>query len=169
MDRPLLRRFPYTSVVLPLAFMVLVAAIVWDVSDFAVPGIESVGIRRSEINAIVIAFLLVIPAFFIDRAVTRQRAYEAQLVDERLRVLRVTMRTVQDIVNNFLNGLQLLRIEAEGCVPSETLTVFDKSIQDTAAQLTALGNMDVFSEKPMASGPGLDVNPSSASPLTRKA
>jgi hypothetical protein len=157
MDRPVLRRFPYTSIVLPLALTVLVAAIVWDLSQFDLPGVESVGIHSSEIDAIVIVLLLVIPAFFIDRAVTRQRAYEAQLMDERLRVLHVTMRTVQDIVNNFLNGLQLLRVEAEACVPSETLTLFDESITDTGARLVALGNMEVFAEKPMAIGLGLDV------------
>ena len=162
MNRPLLRRFPYTSIVRPLAFMMLVAAMVSDLSEFDLPGVETVGIRRSEIDAIVIAFLLVIPAFFIDRAVTRQRTYESQLMDERLRVLQVTMRTVQDIVNNFLNGVQLLRIEAEACFPPEMLTRFDTSIQDTAAQLTALGNIAVFAEKPTAIGSGLDVSASSS-------
>jgi hypothetical protein len=53
---------------------------------------------------------------------------------------------------------QLLRLEAEGHVADETLTLFDKAIQNTASQLTALGNMAVFAEKPMESGPGLDVS-----------
>jgi len=44
------------------------------------------------------------------------------------------MRTVQDIVNNNLNQLQLLRMEADGHVPDETLRLFDESIQDTATQ-----------------------------------
>jgi hypothetical protein len=68
------------------------------------------------------------------------------------------MRTVQDIVNNNLNQLQVLRLEADGRVPDETLTLFGETIQDTAAQLTALANMEVFAEKPMVSGPGLDVS-----------
>jgi hypothetical protein len=61
--------------------------------------------------------------------------------------------------NNNLNQLQLLRLEAEGHVQDETLTLFDETIRDTAAQLTALGNMEVVVEKPMASGLGLDVSP----------
>jgi hypothetical protein len=138
--------------------MVMVIALVWDISGFDLPGVDILGIHRREIDDIVMAFLLVIPAFFVDRAVARQRTHEAQLLDEQLRVLRVTMRTVQDIVNNHLNGLQLLRVQSEGCVPVETLTFFDTSIQDTAARLTAIGNMEVFAEKPMASGPGLDVS-----------
>ena len=69
----------------------------------------------------------------------------------------MTMRTVQDIVNNGLNQLQLLRIEAEGVVPDDTLTLFDQTIRDTTAQLTALGNMDAYAEKFMASESWLDV------------
>ena len=71
------------------------------------------------------------------------------------------MRTVQDIVNTNLNQLQLLRIDAEGRVPDETLRHFDETIRDTAAQLEALGNVEVFAETPMASGPGLDVRTAS--------
>jgi hypothetical protein len=47
-----------------------------------------------------VPLLLVIPAFFVDRVIARQKKAE------QLRVLRVTMLTVQDIVNNNLNRLQ---------------------------------------------------------------
>jgi hypothetical protein len=76
MNRPLLRRFPYTSVALPLAFVMLVVASVWDISKFDLRGVASIGIHPAEIDAVVIGFLLVIPAFFIDRAVTRQRMHD---------------------------------------------------------------------------------------------
>jgi signal transduction protein with GAF and PtsI domain len=82
--------------------------------------------------------------------------HEAQLQAERLRVVRVTMRTVQDIVNNCLNQLQLLRMHAEGHVPEETLTLFDEAIHTAASQLKALGDIEVFTEKQMAIGIGLD-------------
>jgi hypothetical protein len=153
----LLRRFPYTSVAFALALVVLALGVVWHINVFSVPGASIVGLEETEIGEIGIAFLLVVPAFFVDRVVSRQRRHEAQLQAEQLRVLRVTMRTVQDIVNNSLNQLQLLRIEAEGIVPDDTLTLFDQTIMDTTAQLTALGNMDAFAEKSMASGSSLDV------------
>jgi len=82
---------------------------------------------------------------------------EAQLQAERLRVVQVTMRTVQDIVNNCLNQLQLLRFAAENLVSDETVMFFDEAIQDASEKLRALGNMTVFAEKPMAVGTGLDV------------
>jgi hypothetical protein len=153
----LFRQFPYTSVALALALMVVVAAMFGDINAFDLPGVDVLDIEPNETDAIVMAFLLVIPVLFAERAAARQRTHDAQLVGEQLRVLRVTMRTVQDIVNNNLNQLQLLRIEADGLVPDETLALFDNALRDTAAQLTALGNMKVFAEKPMASGPGLDV------------
>jgi PAS domain-containing protein len=94
--------------------------------------------------------------------ISERKSLEEQLLEahrqaDRLRVLQTTMRTVQDIVNNNLTQLQLLRLEAEGHVADATLTLFDKTIQDTAAQLTALANMEEFVEKPMEIGPGLDV------------
>jgi hypothetical protein len=153
----LLRRFRYTSVAFALAIVVLVLGVVWHINVFSVPGTGLIGLEETEVGEIGIAFLLVVPAFFVDRVVSRQRRHEAQLQAEQLRVLRVTMRTVQDIVNNSLNQLQLLRIEAEGIVPDDTLALFDQTIRDTTAQLTALGNMDAFAEKSMASGAWLDV------------
>jgi hypothetical protein len=157
MNRHPLRRFPYTFSALALAVIVVVVALIWDLSAFDLPGVDIIGIEANETDAIVITCLLVIPAFFIDRSVTRQRAHEAQLQAEQLRVLRVTMRTVQDIVNNNLNQLQLLRVQAEDRVPDETLTLFDETIQNTASRLTALANLDVFSEHPMTIGPSIYV------------
>ncbi len=152
-----LRRFPYTVVALAFALLVLVGASIWRINVFELPVVNIIGIEQSEIGEVLIALLLTIPAFFVDRAVASERAHEAHLQAEQLRVLRATMRTVQDIVNNNLNNLQLLRVDAEGHVPDETLQLFDEAIRDTAAQLTALGNLEVFVEKPMASGAGLDL------------
>src|SRR5712671_677037 len=78
--------------------------------------------------------------------------HEAQLQAERLRVVRLTMRTVQDIVNNCLNQLQLLRLDAEGHVPEESLSLFDNAISTAASQLQALGNLEEFSETRMEMG-----------------
>jgi hypothetical protein len=157
MPRHRLVRFRYTVVVAAIAVLISVAAIVWHINVFAFPGVGLIGIEESEAGEVAIAFLLIVPAFFIDRVVARERAHDVSFQAEQLRVVRVTMRTVQDIVNNNLNQLQLLRLEADGCVPIDTLALFDTTIQDTAAQLTALGNMKAFAEKPMASGSGLDL------------
>ena len=75
---------------------------------------------------------------------------------QRLRVFKATMRTVQDIVNNLLNGLQLVHLEAEGHVPAEVLEVVDRAIQEAAVKLKALGDLETVTEKDMAAGLGID-------------
>jgi hypothetical protein len=52
---------------------VLVAASFWHINVFEIPHLSIIGIEQSELGEILIAFLLVIPAFFVDRVVTRQR------------------------------------------------------------------------------------------------
>jgi hypothetical protein len=69
------------------------------------------------------------------------------------------MRTVQDIVNNGLNQLQLLRLDAEGHVAPESLALFDAAIRDTVDRLTALGDLQAYAEKQMVVGAGLDAPP----------
>jgi len=91
------------------------------------------------------------------------REHLAHLKAEQLRVVHVTMRTVQDIVNNCLNQLQLLRLDAEGHVSEESLALFDAAIQEISEKLKVLGDLEAFAEKQMEIGSFLDVaTPSSA-------
>jgi len=155
----LLRRFPNTSAAVMLVLVTFVIAAFWDLDVFDLPGVNIIGIEKSEFGQIMIAVLLMVPAFITDRVVTRQRAHEARILAEQRKVFEMTMRTVQDIVNHNLNELQLLRMDADGRVPDETLRHFDATIQNTAARLTALGNLKVFTAKPMAGGRGLHGDP----------
>lgn len=84
----------------------------------------------------------------------RQKERYIELQEQRLRVLRATMRTVQDIVNNFLNSLSLFRLEAEdrGALSESSLQMMDSLIQETSARLNALGELQGTPEKPLAGG-----------------
>jgi PAS domain S-box-containing protein len=75
---------------------------------------------------------------------------------QRLRVFRATMRTVQDIVNNLLNGLQLVHIEAEGQLPPEMQALIDQVIQEAAVKLKSLGDLETVEEKEMVMGQGIE-------------
>ncbi len=66
------------------------------------------------------------------------------------------MRTVQDIVNNLLNGLQLVHIEAEGQLPADMQALIDNVIQEAAVKLKSLGDLETVEEKEMAIGQGID-------------
>jgi PAS domain S-box-containing protein len=84
------------------------------------------------------------------------RFRDAQLQLTRLNVLRATMRTVQDIVSNALTSLQFMRIEAEPCISRQSLNLFDQIVEDTAAKLKALGDLQDVVQTEMAIGQGID-------------
>jgi PAS domain S-box-containing protein len=91
---------------------------------------------------------------------TRAEAELTRLNDEiqlqRLRVFKATMRTVQDIVNNLLNGFQLVQLEAGNQLPPEMLTLIDQMIDEASTKLKALGGLETVKEKEMAVGLGID-------------
>lgn len=78
--------------------------------------------------------------------------------EERLKVLRATMRTVDDIVNNFLNSLTLFRLEAEekNALSPESLALMDSIVLETSTKLKKLSELDSTPEKKMAIGTGID-------------
>ena len=99
----------------------------------------------------------------ISQDVTGRKRAEAELTrlnDEiqlqRLRVFKATMRTVQDIVNNLLNGFQLVRLEAGSQLPAEMLTLIDQMIEEASGKLKALGDLETVNEKEMAVGLGIE-------------
>ena len=109
----------------------------------------------------------VIGVIGISRDVTEERRLTAERTDllrrqaaeveaQRLHVLKATMRTVHDIVNNFLNGLQLVTLAAGDALPPAAAELLDTLTQDTAAKLKALGDLESVPEKQMAAGVGID-------------
>src|SRR5258705_8618847 len=102
-------------------------------------------------------------ALIMAQDITERKRAEAELKrlnDEihlqRLRVFKATMRTVQDIVNNLLNGLQLVQLEAESQPRAETQALVDQVIQEAAVKLKTLGNLETVKEKEMTIGLGID-------------
>jgi hypothetical protein len=119
------------------------------------------------VEAVLDATLLVtllVPAlyFFMFRPMvgqmTARRRAEAEINAERMRVFKATMRTVHDIFNNGLNCLQLVRHEADGRIPHESIEAFDQTVVDMTENLTALEALEVVVEKQMAIGAGIEYN-----------
>jgi hypothetical protein len=99
----------------------------------------------------------------IARDITSRKKADAELARlnaeiqlQRLRVFKATMRTVHDIVNNFLNTLQLVHLEAEGQLPTEMLSLVDRIVQEAAVKLKALGDLETVEEKEMSIGQGIE-------------
>ena len=90
------------------------------------------------------------------RAEAEHKHFNDEIQLQRLRVFKATMRTVQDIVNNLLNGLQLAHLEGEGQPPGEAQALVDQMIQEAAVKLKMLGDLEVVKEKEMITGLGID-------------
>ncbi|MBI4792548.1 MAG: hypothetical protein HY789_07475 [Deltaproteobacteria bacterium] len=73
-----------------------------------------------------------------------KRRMEVELREARVRTLQATMRTVQHIVNNFLNCLMLIRLEAEeeGTISKNSLEKLEANILEVSKQLIELGELD---------------------------
>ena len=98
--------------------------------------------------------LFVVLAVAVDqyRNAARNR-HERQLEQDRVRVVQSTMATVQDIVNNALNNLVFIQIEAEksAALSRETLQTFDHIITDTAEKLKDIRELEHVSERALGS------------------
>src|SRR4026209_140222 len=89
------------------------------------------------------------------KAETELKRLSDEIQLQRMRVFKATIRTVQDIVNNLLNSFQLVRVEGEGPLPPELLTLVDQMVQEAGVKLQTLGDLETVDEKEMAIGMGI--------------
>ena len=97
-----LRAFPITTLAALLAVLVLVVSRLsgQDIFESIVRVLDQV--EHYEIDEIIAPCLLILGGFLLDLIITRSRQARAvEISAQRLGVFKATMRTVQDIVNNF--------------------------------------------------------------------
>lgn len=81
-----------------------------------------------------------------------QSQRDAEIQNEKLKMLRSTMLTVQDITGNFLNSLQYFKLEIDQnkALSAESSDKLNELIEDTSKRLDRLGNLKEIREKKMA-------------------
>ncbi len=125
------------------------------------------GIEKYEVDDVVSGFMLILVGLIVDRFLSaRRKRHQAEVEAQKLKTLKATMRTVQDIVNNFLNNLMLFEIEAAAVMPDGSLEPLQELIQQTSQKLTALGDLESVREIPLAVGVGIDYAATSPSAQT---
>ena len=97
------------------------------------------------------AFVAILVIGFMYQREIARREVEKQRFD----AFRATMVTVQDILGNFLSSVQLVHMEYEGVLPPESLQLFEQLVNQAAAHLKALADLDRLETKPMAIGAGI--------------
>ena len=151
----LLRRFKTTVFAFIFSALFYFTS-VWTGADlFERAGALLKSLEIYEADELLIALLLVLCGLVIDMHLIKTRE-ERQLIiqKQRLRVLRATMNSVNDINNNFLNSLMLFRMEAEdkGALSYDSLALFDSLINDTSEKLKRLSRLEHTYEKDTGDG-----------------
>ena len=97
-----------------------------------------------------ICIFVLLAGFYVQGHVNSLLAIE----EEKLTTMKATMRTVQDIVGNAMNHLELVRIEAEeaGTLNQQSLDEIDKIIDDTSEKLGKLTTIERVRMKELSSG-----------------
>jgi hypothetical protein len=114
-------------------------------------------LQPQHIDELIAIIVLIFAGLTIDQLRAKRRAdLEAKMQAERLLVLKATMRTVQDIVNNFLQSMMLLEIEAGESVSPETTQLLERARRETFEKLKTLADLESTPEIEMAVGPGID-------------
>ncbi len=87
-----------------------------------------------------------------ERLIHLQSLREAEIQQEKLKILKATMRTVQDITGNFLNNLHFFKLEINrnNTLSPESMKKLDQVTQETTLRLNKLADLDEIREKKMA-------------------
>ncbi len=98
-----------------------------------------------EIDELILYGFIMISGISIDliRELNKIKCQE-KIQKQRLRTMHATLSTVQDIVGNSFNGLQLLKIKIDMGVAltNEDLQKFDQIIFETTDKIAKLRNLD---------------------------
>jgi hypothetical protein len=112
-------------------------------------------IEKFEFDDVLCGLVLIFVAMGIDRALLRRRQ-RSEIEARELKTLKATMRTVQHIVNNFLNNMVLFQIEADAVMPRGFCDPLGELIQQTAQELKTLGDLESIRESHLATGGGIE-------------
>jgi hypothetical protein len=112
------------------------------------------GIENREVDDILSGVALIMAGIALDGWYRRKR-HKAEVEAQKLRTLRATMRTVQDIVNNFLNNLMVFEMAASSEMPDGSRDRLEDLIQETSQKLKALGDLQSVQERVLAIGIGI--------------
>ena len=109
-------------------------------------------VKAHEVILLSLALILGV-AIDQTRNAVRYRS-QRRLDGARLQVIKTTMATVQDIVNNALNNLIFIHIEAEKsqALSQETLHTFENLISETAEKLRDIDKLEAISERSLGDG-----------------
>lgn len=130
----------------------------WGSPTSDVPGYQIFANRTLSVFAIWVTAILTLRQRDQDHQLHQQSLQilqsqrDAEIQNEKLKMLRSTMLTVQDITGNFLNSLQYFKLEIDQnkALSAESSDKLNELIEDISSRLNKLGNLKEIREKKMA-------------------
>ncbi len=153
------------AVVFSIFYMFMYSLVNIDIFRLLVTFLEKIEELKAEEVFLGSVFILI--GILIDNIrFWRKKISKRKIEKEKLATLRLTMTTVHDVVNNFLNNLLIFRLEAEksAALKEESLKMFDELTADTADKLREIGDLEEVFERDFGSGISGLVMPASRAP-----
>lgn len=108
-----------------------------------------------EADEIVLAIIIFLLGISIDLNTQRKKQQIKLMLEyERLHTFKTTVRTVQDLVGNFLNNLLFykMQLDQSGVLDDHALKEINQLIHATAKKLQRLGEINTVIEKEIVEG-----------------
>jgi len=140
-----MKNYKLTLIGLAISVVVLLIAIFFEVDLFEQLSYFLQSLEKYEVDEFIIPIAIVV-AFTLFDLIRRQRSQKIEL--EKIKIYQAMMSSTHHILNNFLNKMQLFKMEAEdnpGFNP-DILTFYDKIIEDASMKIDALGRVTNINE-----------------------
>ena len=150
-----IRDFKATAVTTAIGLVAYVILLIADLDLIERVVVILQSFEQYEVDELLILVVIPLSGLAYDLITNnRLKKHQIEVQQQRLRVLKATMRTVHHIVNNFLNNLQIIRMESERsqALPPKSLEKMDAMIQQTTTKLKILGDLDGTPEIQIAPG-----------------
>lgn len=153
--RSFFRRFRATIIATLIGVAVWVLTLMSNIELFEILTETLESLEQFEADEIFMGAIFIGIGLIIDfRSMKRRRDHQLEIFKQRLAVLKSTMHSVEDIVGNSLNRLQLFRLQAEECAdfPQDSIKELDNMIRETSARLKTLSDLEDTPEREVISG-----------------
>lgn len=150
-----LSNFKVTIICILCGLIIYALTTVGNVQLFEYIAASFKSLEKYQADEIIVIVVCIGVGLLIDLTeLKRKKDRRIEIQKHKLNVLKATMRTVHDIVNNSLNAVQLICVELEDndMVNQESLKNLEKIILDTSKKIKTLGDLEEIKEIPIAGG-----------------
>lgn len=146
-------KYTLLSLLLAVIFYIIVLLADLDIMDNIISFLTQ--FEKYEVDELLLAGFVFSMGIIIDVTKNKiKKEFELRLQTQRLQILKSTIRTMQDIINNLVVALQYFRVNAEDLkqLDNESLELIDSLIESTTDKVNALSNLENPEEKEIYSG-----------------